>query len=357
MPAAFGVRLTSTRALPSVTRGRRFLIAMLSLVAIGAAMPLTARAAAPAPANGTELNTTSSTANLSRAAPSDFARRVKIRGGRKVYLECRGRGRPTVVLEAGTGNNARVWHAHEPGRRAILPAVARFIRVCAYDRPGTVWDGTLGQPRSVSRSDPVAMPRTARDIVLDLHALLRKGRALPAAHLRGPYVLAGHSFGGMIARLYATTYPKRVAGLVSIDAQSEWFTAAYKRLLTPQQYADAFLHPMPFPGFPGYSDYEQLALEASGAEVRQAQADTPLRRMPLVVLSHSLTDPNPFGFPTDWPIAALNQAFQASQDKLAELVPGARHVIASRSQHYIQLDQPGLVISAIRSVVKKARRR
>jgi len=357
MPAPFAVRLTSTRALASLTRGRCFLIAMLSLVAIGAGMPLAARAAPPAPTNGTELNKTISPANLSRAAPSDFARRVKIRGGRKVYLECRGRGRPTVVLEAGTGNNARVWHAHEPGRRAILPAVARFTRVCAYDRPGTVWDGTLGQPKSVSRSDPVAMPRTARDIVLDLRALLRKGRTLPAAHLRGPYVLAGHSFGGMIARLYATTYPKRVAGLVSIDAQSEWFTAAYRRLLTPQQYTDAFLHPMPFPGFPGYSDYEQLALEASGAEMRQAQADTPLRRMPLVVLSHSLTDPNPFGFPPDWPIAALNQAFQASQDKLAELVPGARHVIASRSQHYIQLDQPGLVISAIRSVVKKARRR
>ena len=307
------------------------------------------------PARGDDLNRTSTLSAPSQSAHGDFARRVKIRGGRKLYLECRGRGRPTVVLEAGTGNNARVWLAHEPGRRAILPAVARFTRVCAYDRPGTVWDGTLGQPKSVSRSDPVAMPRTARDIVLDLHALLRKGRTPPAAHLRGPFVLAGHSFGGMIARLYATTYPRRVAGLVSIDAQSEWFTAAYKRLLTPQQYTDAFLHPMPFPGFPGYSDYEQLALEASGAEMRQAQADTPLRRMPLVVLSHSITDPNPFGFPPDWPIAALNQAFNASQDKLAALVPGARHVIAARSGHYIQLDQPRLVIDAIRSVVKEAR--
>ena len=74
--------------------------------------------------------------------------------------------------------------------------------------------------------------------------------------------------------------------------------------------------------------------------MRQAQADTPLRRMPLVVLSHSKTLPNPFGFPPDWPVEALERAFQDSQDELAELVPGARHVIAARSGHYIQLDQP-----------------
>ncbi len=79
--------------------------------------------------------------------------------------------------------------------------------------------------------------------------------------------------------------------------------------------------------------------------------------MPLVVLSHSRTDPNPFGFPLEWPIDALNRAFQVSQDKIAALVPGARHVIAARSGHYIQLDQPKLVIDAIRSVVKRARKR
>lgn len=89
--------------------------------------------------------------------------------------------------------------------------------------------------------------------------------------------------------------------------------------------------------------------------MRQAQADTPLRRMPLVVLSHSRTLPNPFGFPPDWPVAALERAFQASQDMLAGLVPGARHVIAAHSGHYIQLDQPKLVTRAIRSVVRKVR--
>jgi pimeloyl-ACP methyl ester carboxylesterase len=251
------------------------------------------------------------------------------------------------MLEAGTGDLAEIWSLPPfgPGR-AILPAVARFTRVCAYDRPGTYL-----LPDQLSRSDPVAMPRSVRDIVRDERALLRSAR------VPGPYVLAGHSFGGMASRLYATTHPRRVAGVVSIDAQNEHFAAAYKRLLTPEQYTAAVLNPGPPPGLEHYSDVERLDLEVSAAQTRQAQADTPMHRMPLVVLSHSRTIPNPFGFPPDWPIAALERAFQASQDELAELVPGARHVIATNSGHYIQLDQPKLVTRAIRSVVKRARAR
>ena len=193
------------------------------------------------------------------------------------------------------------------------------------------------------------MPRSARDIVRDLRALLR------AARVPGPYVLAGHSFGGMVARLYATTWPRSVAGLVSVDAQNEDFAAADKELLTPEQYAAAVLDPGPPPGLEGYSAIERLSLEVSAAQMRQAQADTPLRPMPLVVLSHSRTLPNPFGLPSDWPVEALERAFQDSQDELAALVPGARHVIAARSGHYIQLDQPRLVTREIRRVVRAAR--
>jgi pimeloyl-ACP methyl ester carboxylesterase len=279
-------------------------------------------------------------------AHGDFAGRVAIRGGRKLYLECRGAGSPTVVLEAGTGDRGDIWSEPTEHGEAVLPAVARFTRVCAYDRPGTYRTAS-----EVSRSDPVAMPRSARDIVLDLRALLR------AARVPGPYVLAGHSFGGMVGRLYATIRPRRVAGLVSIDAQNEDFAAAYKQLLTPDQYLAAVLDPGPPPGLEGYSAIERLSLEVSAAQMRQAQSDTPLRPMPLVVLSHSRTLPNPFGFPSDWPVEALERAFQDSQDALARLVPGARHVIAARSGHYIQLDQPGLVVREIRRVVEAARRR
>lgn len=226
---------------------------------------------------------------------------VAIPGGRRLHLECRGAGSPTVVLEAGTGDRGDVWSAAPSGPgQAVLPAVARLTRVCAYDRPGT-----YASAQELSRSDPVAMPRSARDIVRDLRALLR------AARVPGPYVLAGHSFGGMVARLYATTWP--------------------------------------------HSAIERLSLEVSAAQMRQAQADTPLRPMPLVVLSHSRTLPNPFGLPSDWPVEALERAFQDSQDELAALVPGARHVTAARSGHYIQLDQPRLVTREIRRVVRAAR--
>jgi pimeloyl-ACP methyl ester carboxylesterase len=286
---------------------------------------------------------------VSRApSPShgNFSGRVAIRGGRKLYLECRGRGRPTVILEAGTGDLAQIWSEPPLGPGpAVMPAVAHFTRVCAYDRPGTYL-----LPNQLSRSDPVAMPRSARDIVLDERALLR------AAGVPGPYVLVGHSFGGMTSRLYATSHPRRVAGLVSIDAQNEDFTAAYKEFLTPEQYTAAILDPGPPPGL-DYPAAERLSLEVSAAEMTQAQADTPLRRMPLVIMSHSRTLPNPFGFPPDWPIAPLDTAFQASQDALAKLVPGARHVIAAKSGHYIQLDQPKLVTNTVRSVVREARAR
>ena len=276
----------------------------------------------------------------------DFAKRVSIPGGRRLFLECRGTGSPTVVLEAGTGDLARIWSLPPSGPGpAVFPAVARFTRVCAYDRPGTYL-----LPGWFSRSDPVAMPRSARDVVADLRKLLR------AAHERGPYVLVGHSFGGMVARLDATLRPRRIAGLLSIDAQNEDFVEAYKEFLTPEQYLAAVLNPSPPPGLKNYQALERLSLETSAAEVSQAQSDTPLRRMPVVVISHSRDLPNHFGFPPEWPISELERAFQDSQDMLTGLVPGTRHLIAAKSGHYIQLDQPRLVTRAIRSLVRTERR-
>lgn len=274
------------------------------------------------------------------------AKRVALPGGRKLYLECRGTGSPTVVLEAGAGNNGRVWSLPVSGDgRAVFPAVARFTRVCVYDRPGTIVP-----PARKSRSQPVVMPRSARDIVLDLRALLK------AADVPGPYVLVGHSFGGMVVRLYATTYPRRIAGLVSVDAQNEDFIEAFKELLTTEQYDRAILNPDRPPGLEDYTAFERLNIEVSGAQMRQAQKDTPLRRMPVVIMTHSRDLPNPLGLPPDWPVEALESAFQDAQDRLATLVPGTRFVIANKSGHYIQLDQPALVIRAIREMVKRTRK-
>lgn len=330
----FPNRSAGTPGVGSTVKAAGTLIACL-LAAVGSSPPAHGEPTHVAQSHGPEVAV---------SGRHDFAGRVKIPGGRRLHLECRGTGSPTVVLEAGTGDTSDVWTMPPFGRgRAVLPAVARFTRVCAYDRPGTYLDGRR------SRSDPVAMPRSARDIVADLHALLR------AANVTGPYVLVGHSFGGMVARLYATLHPRSVAGLVSIDAQNEDFVAAYKELLTPEQYLGAVLDPKPPPGLEDYAALERLSLETSAAQMRQAQADKPLRRMPVVVLSHSRDLPNPFGFPSDWPLAGLERAFQQSQDMMADLVPGARHRIAARSGHYIQLDQPRLVTRAIRAVVRDQR--
>lgn len=326
---------------------KQLVAAMAFMMVLGVAPAAQAAAPAerqfPAPEVFVQADSVSGPGKVS--GPGNGGTYVVIPGGRRLFLTCRGTGSPTVVLEAGSGDLADVWKMKPSGPgQAVLPAVARFTRVCAYDRPGTYLpDGRR------SRSDPVAMPRSAHDIVGDLRALLA------AARVPGPYVLVGHSFGGMVARLYATTHPTGVVGLVSIDAQSENFAAAYKDLLTPEQYLNAVLDPPPAPGMQSYAALERLSLETSAAQMRQAQADMPLRRMPVVVVSHSQDLWNPFGFPSEWPLAELEREFQDSQDMLTGLVPGTRHWIAARSGHYIQLDQPRLVTRAIRSVVKDLR--
>ena len=156
----------------------------------------------------------------------DFAGLVDIGGGRQMFLQCRGQGGPTVVLVSGYGNTGGAWTVlpDEVAPPAVLPGVAAFTRVCAYDRPGTALEAD--PPDDRSRSDPIPQPTTAEAMVADLHALLT------AAGVPGPYVLAGHSFGGLIARLYAATYPDEVVGLVLVDAFSEGVRAG----LTPEDW-------------------------------------------------------------------------------------------------------------------------
>ena len=269
------------------------------------------------------------------ASASASAGLVTLPDGRRIYLECRGSGSPTVILESGAGNAGDIWSFRGPGSHTpeVLPSVARFTRVCTYDRPGTsLQDG------APSRSDPVPQPRTLAQDVAELHDLL------VAAHIRPPYVLAGHSLGGMMLRLFAGTYPHQMRGFVSIDAAEEIYYGAYLALLTPEE--------LNTPGV-------EVSVSGAAAEMWQARVDKPLRPMPMIVLEHSRDRrrvPNPFAAPPGFPILQLEQAFQASQNDLASLVPGTRHIIATKSGHYIQLRQPELVIGSIRSVVGLARR-
>jgi pimeloyl-ACP methyl ester carboxylesterase len=194
-------------------------------------------------------------------------------------------GSPVVVLEAGYRSSARIWSEdlHQSGvpRTMVLAGVADFTRACAYDRPGTV--AALNDNVRQSRSDPVPMPRTAEDVVADLHALLR------AAGVPGPYVFAGHSLGGLFVRLYASTYPRDVLGLVLVDAYSE----KLETLLTTERWA-ALVRLNVRSGsdtvkpIPSYGDLETIGFGKSNVAMRQAATTTPLGPMPLAVLAHAL---------------------------------------------------------------------
>jgi pimeloyl-ACP methyl ester carboxylesterase len=113
-------------------------------------------------------------------------------GPYRLHVDCTGSGAPTVILEPGGGGSAA-------SMGLIAPEVARDTRVCVYDRAGRGW------------SDFAASPTDGAQIATDLNTLLHR------AHVPGPYVLAGHSFGGLYVRTYAAKYPDEVAGLVLID--------------------------------------------------------------------------------------------------------------------------------------------
>jgi pimeloyl-ACP methyl ester carboxylesterase len=308
----------------------------VGLAVVGLLIPFAvlALAAPPARAAGGEV---------SAAQRVDFAGRVEIRGGRQIYFECRGRGGPTVILVSGYPNGADVWSLLDPGvrRPPVLAGVARLTRVCAYDRPNT-----LLQPDRPGRSDPVPQPRTAGDAVAELHALLR------AAELPGPYVLVGHSLGGLFVRLYASTYPRQVAGLVLVDATYELL----RELLTPEQWtplARSTLEPVPGLDPP----VELFDQDASFDQMLRAKAARPLRpTLPLAVLSHGLPPPPDVELPPGYPDAAtLERVSRSAQNWLGGLLPYARHVIARRSGHYIQTAQPELVIDSVRRVLGMVR--
>ena len=114
-------------------------------------------------------------------------------GGHRLHLYCTGSGSPTVVLEPGHGGSSSDFGW-------ITPAVARETRVCVYDRAGRGW------------SDAADGPQDGAHIAADLHTLLER------AHVPGPYVLAGHSFGGLYIQSFAAQFPDQVAGMVLLDS-------------------------------------------------------------------------------------------------------------------------------------------
>src|SRR5215510_15566103 len=120
-------------------------------------------------------------------------------GGWRLHLNCTGEVRasqPTVILEAGMGDFSAEWSLVQPG-------VAKFARVCSYDRAGDGW------------SDWGPIPRTLHQVVYELHTLLDRAGVKP------PFVLVGHSYGGWVVRLYASIYPTEVAGMVLVEGGAD----------------------------------------------------------------------------------------------------------------------------------------
>jgi len=274
-------------------------------------------------------------------------------GGYRLHIYCIGEGSPTVILEAGGGNPWLSWYK-------VQPQVAQFTKVCAYDRAGLGW------------SDPSPKPRTTTVIAEELHTLLHSAGA------NGPFVLVGHSLGGMDARMFADHYASEVVGMVLVDSshpdQDDRFPLEAKKLASrgayviramqfmlpfglprllasravPQEVRSEFCAVFCQPKFLAAVRAEAAAQDENSAEVRTLGR---LGNLPLVVLSH---DPDKVQFPGNLS-EPVNREWGKMQEELAHLSSNGSHVVVKGSGHDIQVDKPEAVVDAIRKVLSQSR--
>ena len=252
-------------------------------------------------------------------------RMVPIGGGRTLYLRCVGSGSPTVVLEAGFGGTTNAWSA-------VQPALGRTTRTCAYDRAGL--GNSLAIPGVHDASDEIA----------DL------ARLLDHAGVKPPYVLVGHSYGGLLARLFAAAHPRDTAGVVLVDAVGR---NQERRLLGLWRAAPPDVRrKIPKPTSQPVEDgVDLLAGDRLGAKV------TTLGHIPLAVVSRGRPDAGTSELPPQVR-RAVERLWSTMQDELAALSSDHVHVVAARSTHFIPSyagGQPGVVVRAVRAVVDAAR--
>ncbi len=232
--------------------------------------------------------------------------------GRSLYLECVGEGSPTIVMEAGSGGDHTSWSD-------VVPGLRDANRTCTYDRANT------------GSSSQVAGNRTSSDVAADLHGLL------DAASISGPYVLVGHSLGGISMRIFAATYPSDVAALVLVDATPTTFVEDACAIVDDHQ-CETFR-----------SDFQPA--NNNGVDIASSSDEVaalgPLSAMPLVVMTAS--DHGHDGFEPD-----TRRDFEAMwlgrQREVAASVMGGR-LQEVASGHNIQAQHPEVVISAVSRVV------
>ena len=269
-------------------------------------------------------------------------------GGRRMHILCEGDAAgPTVVIEQGIACPALVW-------RPVQEAIARFARVCTYDRAGFQW------------SDPVAGQRTLDDRLADLHAILKCAGVPP------PYLLVGHSLGGLLARRFAHAYPDQVAGMVLVDSPDETVVfrestrVFYAQGVRMQQVLRAAARVgllrllgrhMPMLMLPddavGYAlcvrsqhvmaaEDDMRALLTAPETRGQLEAPGSFGDRPLILLEH--------GVPFPPMVAVMEEGWSESQRRLALLSSDSELIVAQKSSHLIYLDEPELIVESVRRV-------
>ena len=274
-------------------------------------------------------------------------------GGYRLHLYCTGEGSPTVILEAGGGNPWLSWYK-------VQPQVAQFTRVCSYDRAGLGW------------SDPSPKPRTTKVIAEELHTLLHN------AGIAGPFVMVGHSLGGMDARMFASQYPAEVVGMVLVDSshpdQDDRFPPEAKKLAAATKYVIRAMQitlPIGLPRLlasrsvpkevqpefcavfcrPQFIAAVRAEAAAQAENSAQVRALGSLGNMPLVVLSH---DADKVHFPGNL-TEPVNREWDKMQEEQSQLSSNGSHLVVIGSGHDIQIDKPDAVVDAVRKVVGQAK--
>jgi len=289
--------------------------------------------------------------------------------GVSLSLNCTGNGTPTVILESGLGVPAAGWGL-------VQPEIAKFTRVCSYDRAGYGW----------SSAGP--MPRTTAEIVKELHALLS------VSGEKGPYVLAAHSFGGYNARVYTGQYPAEVAGLVFVDTSHEdqerlmppslqkFMKEQKKQLDTQRKLAPLLIFfgiarltagddgesklSKEFRDKMKYLQLQSKFIAAAGSEIasfsdsaEQVRRAGNLGDRPLVVLTAGKSA-DAKDLPPGVPPQEM-QAFQKTwkedlQVREARLSTKGKQIVVPDSTHMIPMERPDAVASAIREVCEGVKR-
>ncbi len=226
-------------------------------------------------------------------------------------VKVEGRGPRTVILESGVGDTLDVWKIVQP------EIAAGCTRTVAYNRAG--YDG----------SDPALKPRDAETIVGELRAELQRRKLQP------PYVLVGHSLGGLYMQYFARNFPTEVAGLVLIDS-THWNQGLRvdKSADTPYAGRTAVTLFMPW--------IMRRELGDSTAAGEQVHASPQPGQVPTIVLSSTLA------LKGETPAARAISA--RMQDEIAADFPNSRHLRVEDSGHYIQHDRPEVVVQAVREL-------